>query len=282
MKELLKKQYDLLESKTFRYWFVFGIALFGLIFLWTFEPYGLYNLTTFDEKALAIGLYTGIGLLLLIFQFFLLQNIFIRKYTLGITILWIILSFLIIGTSSFIINTFLYNEGRFYFSIFIYFQGMILSINIIPVILFVLIHYNLTLRKRLRMAVQINSSIQNKSQNSDKGQIVVLNSENRNDKLELSLNSLLFITSVDNYIDVYYIDNRIIKHKLLRYSLAAIEQDNPNIADLFRCHKSYIVNKTKIDSITGNAAGYKLRLKEYSDYIPVSRKWNKQIKDICV
>ena len=281
MKELLKKQYDLLESKTFRYWFVFGIALFGLIFLWTFEPYGLYNLTTFDEKALAIGLYTGIGLLLLIFQFFLLQNIFIRKYTLGITILWIILSFLIIGTSSFIINTFLYNEGRFYFSIFIYFQGMILSINIIPVILFVLIHYNLTLRKRLRMAVQINSSIQNKSQNTDKGQIVVLNSENRNDKLALSLNSLLFITSVDNYIDVYYIDNRIIKHKLLRYSLAAIEQDNPNIADLFRCHKSYIVNKTKIDSITGNAAGYKLRLKDYSDYIPISRKWNKQIKDIC-
>lgn len=281
MKELLKKQYDLLESKTFRYWFVFGIALFGLIFLWTFEPYGLYNLTTFDEKALAIGLYTGIGLLLLIFQFFLLQNIFIRKYTLGITILWIILSFLIIGTSSFIINTFLYNEGRFYFSIFIYFQGMILSINIIPVILFVLIHYNLTLRKRLRMAVQINSSIQNRSQNTVKGQIVVLNSENRNDKLELSLNSLLFITSVDNYIDVYYIDNRIIKHKLLRYSLAAIEQDNPNIADLFRCHKSYIVNKTKIDSITGNAAGYKLRLKDYSDYIPISRKWNKQIKDIC-
>lgn len=281
MKELLKKQYDLLESKTFRYWFVFGIALFGLIFLWTFEPYGLYNLTTFDEKALAIGLYTGIGLLLLFFQFFLLQNIFIRKYTLGITILWIILSFLIIGTSSFIINAFLYNEGRFYFSIFIYFQGMILSINIIPILLFVLIHYNLTLRKRLRMAVQINSSIQNKSQNTDKGQIVVLNSENRNDKLELSLNSLLFITSVDNYIDVYYIDNRIIKHKLLRYSLAAIEQDNPNIADLFRCHKSYIVNKTKIDSITGNAAGYKLRLKDYSDYIPISRKWNKQIKDIC-
>jgi len=281
MKDLLKKQYDLLESKTFRYWFVSGVALFGLIFLWIFEPYGLYNLTTFDEKVLAIGLYVGIGLLLMILQFFLLQKIFIKKYTLGITILWIILSFLIIGTSSFIINAFLYNEGRFYFPGFIYFQGMILSINIIPVILFVLVHYNLTLRKRLRMAVKINNSIQNKFQNSDKGQIVVLNSENRNDKLELSLNSLLFITSVDNYIDAFYIDNKIIKHKLLRYSLSGIEQDNPNVTDLFRCHKSYIVNKIKIDSVTGNAAGYKLRLKDYSDYIPISRKWNKQINDIC-
>lgn len=282
MKDLLKKQYDLLESKTFRYWFVFGVALFGLTFLWIFEPYGLYNLTTLHEKVLAVGLYVGIGLLLMIIQFFLLQNIFIRRYTLGITILWIILSFLMIGTSSFIINAFLYNEGYFYFPAFIYFQGMILSINIIPVTLFVLIHYSLTLRKRLKMAVQINNSIQKKTQDSENDKVVVLNSENKNDKLELSLNSLLFITSVDNYIDVYYIDNRIIKHKLLRYSLFGIEQDNPSVTDLFRCHKSYIVNKIKIDSVTGNAAGYKLKLKDYSDYIPISRKWNKQIKDICV
>ncbi len=282
MKDLLKKQYDLLESKTFRYWFVFGVALFGLTFLWIFEPYGLYNLTTLHEKVLAVGLYVGIGLLLMIIQFFLLQNIFIRRYTLGITILWIILSFLMIGTSSFIINAFLYNEGYFYFPAFIYFQGMILSINIIPVTLFVLIHYSLTLRKRLKMAVQINNSIHKKTQDSENDKVVVLNSENKNDKLELSLNSLLFITSVDNYIDVYYIDNRIIKHKLLRYSLSGIEQDNPSVTDLFRCHKSYIVNKIKIDSVTGNAAGYKLKLKDYSDYIPISRKWNKQIKDICV
>ena len=281
MKELFKKQYDLLESKTFRFWFVFGVALFGLIFLWVFEPYGLYNLRTLHEKVLAVGLYVGIGLLLMVIQFFLLQNIFIRRHTLGITILWIILSFLMIGTSSFIINAFLYNEGYFYFPAFIYFQGMILSINIIPVTLFVLIHYSLTLRKRLRMAVQINNSIQNKFKDSEKDQIVVLNSDNKNDKLELSLNSLLFITSVDNYIDVYYIDDKIIKHKLLRYSLSAIELDNPNSTDLFRCHKSYIVNKLKIDSVTGNAAGYKLRLKDYSDFIPISRKWNKQIKDIC-
>lgn len=281
MENLLNKQYDLLESKTFRYWFVFGLALFGLTFLWIFEPYGLYNLTTFNEKILAIGLYVGIGSILMILQFFILQNIFIKRYTLGITILWIILSFLIIGTSSFIINAFLYNEGHFYFPGFIYFQGMILSINIIPVTLFVLIHYNLTLRKRLRMTIQINNSIHNKSQNSDKDNVIVLNSENKNDKLELSLNSLLFITSLDNYIDVFYIDNKIIKHKLLRYSLSGIELDNPHVTDLFRCHKSYIINKMKIESVTGNAAGYKLRLKGYSDYIPISRKWNKQIKDIC-
>ena len=281
MNNLFKRPYDLLESKAFRYWFVLGVALFGFLFLWIFEPYGLYNLQTFNEKVLAVGLYVGIGLLLMVLQFFLLQHIFIRSYTLGITILWIIVSFFLIGTSSFIINAFLYNNGRFYFSGFFYFQGMILSINIIPVTLFVLIHYNLTLRKRLRTTLQINNSIQSKSQDSDKSQIVVLNSDNKNDSLALSLHSLLFITSVDNYIDVFYVDNSITKHKLLRYSLSGIELDNPTITELFRCHKSYIVNKVNIDSVTGNAAGYKLKLKDYAECIPVSRKWNNQIKEIC-
>jgi len=54
------------------------------------------------------------------------------------------------------------------------------------------------------------------------------------------------------------------------------------VTEIFRCHKSYIVNKVKIDSITGNAAGYKLKLKDYSEYIPISRKWNKKIKEICL
>ena len=125
--------YDLLESKTFRYWFIVGIVLFGTLFLWIFEPYGLYNLTTMHDKILAIGLYVGSGFVLLMVQFLLLQDFFIRKYNIGITIFWIMLSFMAIGTSSTIVNSFLFDQGRFRFAAFIYFQGVILSINIIPV-----------------------------------------------------------------------------------------------------------------------------------------------------
>jgi len=49
--------------------FIFGGAGFALIFLWIFEPYGLYSITTFHGKILAIGLYVGIGLLLMIIQY---------------------------------------------------------------------------------------------------------------------------------------------------------------------------------------------------------------------
>jgi hypothetical protein len=260
---------------------VFGGSGFAFIFLWIFEPYGLYNLTTLSEKILAIGLYIGIGLFLMIIQFFILQSLVIKNYTVIKTIGWIVLSFLIIGTSSSIINSYLYNRGQFNVKGFFYFQAIILSINIIPVSVFVLIHYNLTLRKRLKVAYKVNYTLGNEDiKPTIKHKSIVLNSENKKEGLSVEIDSLIFIGSVDNYIEVYFLVNNIVEKRLLRYSLARVEKDNSKILEIFRCHKSYIINKRKISSITGNAAGYKLHLKDYDTPIPVSRKWNKNIVTI--
>lgn len=280
MKTILNKQYDLLESKTFRYLFVFGGSGFAFIFLWIFEPYGLYNLTTISEKFLAIGLYIGIGLILMLIQFFILQSLVIKTYTVLKTIGWIILSFLIIGTSSSIINSYLYNNGQFNLLGFFYFQGVILSINIIPVSVFILIHYNLTLRKRLRLSSQFNDKLHGKNEIQKNDLKVIINSENKKEDFSLSLDSLLYITSVDNYINVYYLESNKIEHALVRYSLTGIETDNQNISEILRCHKSYIINKNKIKSISGNAGGYKIKLYNCNMLIPVSRKWNKSLSTL--
>lgn len=280
MKNILSRPYDLLESKVFRYLFVFGGSGFAFIFLWIFEPYGLYNLTVVHEKILAIGLYTGIGLLLMFIQFFLLQSLVIKDYTIIKTIGWIALAFFIIGTSSSIINSYLYNNGLFNILGFFYFQGIILSINIIPVSIFVLIHYNITLKKRLGVASNINSSLGKRGELKINHKPIVMNSENKKEGFSIEIDSLIFICSVDNYIEVYFLVNNTLEKKMLRYTLSGIEKDNNGISEIFRCHKSYIVNKRKISSVTGNAAGYKLILQGYTTPIPVSRKWNKDIASI--
>lgn len=283
MKDFLNKPYDLLESKAFRYLFVFGGSAFALIFLWIFEPYGLYNLTKINEKILAIGLYVGVGLVAMFLQFFPAQRLLIKNHTVLNSILWIMLSFVIIGTSSSIINSYLYNDGHFNFIAFIYFQGIILSINIIPVSVFVLVHYNLTLRKRLKIATNVNNALNTKNDKlQDREKEVIFNSENKKEGMTLTLDSLIFISSMDNYIAVNYLENGIVDKKLLRYSLSRVEIDNKNIFELFRCHKGYIVNKRKIESISGNAAGYKIKLTDYNGLIPVSRKWNKEIETIAL
>ncbi len=282
MKNILNRPYDLLESKAFRYLFVFGGSVFAFLFLWIFEPYGLYNLTTFNQKFLAIGLYAGIGLILMLVYFFLLQSLVIKKYTVIKTIGWIILSFIIIGISSSIINSYLYNNGQFNIKGVFYFQGIILSINLIPVSIFVLIHYNITLKNRLKVASKINSSLDKRAESKTNNKPLVLGSDNKKEGFTIGLDSLIFICSVDNYIEVFFLVNDIVERRMLRYTLSGVEKDNRGISEIFRCHKSYIINKRKILSITGNAAGYKLILLGYDTPIPVSRKWNKDIASIAI
>jgi DNA-binding LytR/AlgR family response regulator len=50
--------------------------------------------------------------------------------------------------------------------------------------------------------------------------------------------------------------------------------------NIYRCHKSYLVNLAKVNHVSGNAQGYKLHLKDVEDQIPVSRKLNEEIKEI--
>jgi len=281
MKNLLNKQYDLLESKTFRYLYVYGGFVFSFLFLWVFEPFGLYNLTETANKIFVIGLYVIIGLVLMVIQFFILQNYLIKRNTVLITILWIALSIFIQGTSASILNSYLFNDGHFYLKWFLYFQGVVLSISIIPISTFVLIHYSLTLKKRLKIATKLNESLKQKDNlEYNNKQNIIINSENKNEGFSINLDSFLFIRSVDNYIEVNILKNGNTEQKLIRYSLLKVEKDNKNLFELLRCHKSFIINKRKIESVTGNAAGFKLKLFESEILIPVSRKWNKEIKNI--
>ncbi|MBE9469143.1 MAG: LytTR family transcriptional regulator DNA-binding domain-containing protein [Bacteroidetes bacterium] len=279
MKNLLNKPYDLLENIKFRYIYVFGGISFALLFLWVFEPFGLYNLGS-HLKIITISLHIGCGLFLLITQFFLLQPLIIKKYTVAITIIWIALSFFILGFSGFIINAYLFNSGVFYFGHFFLFQGIILSIGIILISLTVLIHYNYLLRKRLTVSNHINKQIKEKAIEKFENKIIVLESETRKDYLELFLDNLLYITSADNYVDIYYMENQTLNHKLIRNSLTKICNKYSDLPEIFRCHKSYIVNKRKIESISGNTAGYKIKLSNYKEYIPVSRELNSSIKTL--
>jgi hypothetical protein len=277
MRNILNRPYDLLESKTFKYLFVFGGSCFTFIFLWVFTPYGLHKLTTTSSKAFSIGLYAGIGFLLFYFQYFIVQPFAIKKYTVLKTIGWLMLSFFMFGTSSYIINAYVHFNGQLTIKEFFYFQGVILSILIIPLSLFLLIHYNLTLKKRLNAASKFNETLHGKETIQETNFNAIINSENSKESFSLSLDALLYVTSEDNYIKVYFIENNEIRNKLLRYSLSKIESDNQDIDQIVRCHKSYIINKNKIESICGNSGGYKIKLKDYNVLIPLSRKWNSNL-----
>ncbi|CAM3941656.1 putative hybrid periplasmic ligand-binding sensor and transcriptional regulator, LytR/AlgR family [Flavobacterium branchiophilum] len=88
--------------------------------------------------------------------------------------------------------------------------------------------------------------------------------------------NFVFAKSEGNYCYVYYFEKEVFQKKLIRISLAGLE--NVLISETIqKCHRSYIVNTSYIMSKKGNAQGYKIKVENYDDYIPVSRKYINQV-----
>lgn len=85
-------------------------------------------------------------------------------------------------------------------------------------------------------------------------------------KLSLNPDSLYYIESDDNYIKVWYTDNRgELKQYMLRCRLKTVEESFRG-SSLVRCNRKYIVNMEKVKVLRKESDGYYLDLN--SDLIP--------------
>jgi DNA-binding LytR/AlgR family response regulator len=114
-------------------------------------------------------------------------------------------------------------------------------------------------------------------QSGGKREMLFLEAENGKDYLQIPLDGLLFIASADNYVEVYWESEGMEQKELLRNTLKNLSRELTTHSQLFRCHRSYLVNLEKVEKVTGNSQGYKLHIG--SHVIPVSRNHNTAIKN---
>ena len=128
------------------------------------------------------------------------------------------------------------------------------------------------LKKKLDEAKKLNQAFKKTKPIINKTAIVI-KSNIVNDSIQTSAESLIYIKAEQNYINVFFISENVIKQKLIRISLIkALDQINDEF--IVRCHRSYIVNLRYIKNVTGNAQCVKLILKEEEfKEIPVSKSF---------
>ena len=271
------KPYDLLQIQKFKFFYTIGVAIFCFIFLYAFEPFGLYNVSGLFKLKI-ISSYIIAGIIITAIHLFWLQNIIIKRFTLGTTILWISWITLLNSISSSVINDLAFNKGHFSVLSIVVFIGIVFLIYIIPVSIIILGHYIYLLKKQIKVTSQINRTISDKNVTGNSSEKITITASNQRDNITLYLIDLLCITSADNYIDVYYLESKVLKHNLLRNTLNNIEkQIAKNSQSIKRCHKSFIVNVDLVKSISGNATGYKIELEGVEFLIPISRKYKDDI-----
>lgn len=97
----------------------------------------------------------------------------------------------------------------------------------------------------------------------------------------IKTSDIYFIESLGNYLKVFWTnENSQIQNVVVRKSLADTEIELKEVKYIFKTHRSYLVNLNRIEKITGDSQGLKLKLGSIEQKIPVSRSRVKAFKSL--
>lgn len=284
MLNFLQKPYPFDNNLRKNLTITFSISIFVFLFLLFFQPFGLKTL----PEDLKIWIFLGFGFVTLfsiVLVIFIVPKIFPKIF---IEEKWTILKEILFIQANVLTITF----GNYFYSYFLGFHEFTLNdfisnfidtfaVGIFPVSFIVVFNYIAKLKRNLKESKMLNIELTKKNSDyiKEQSETILLSSESGNENIELDLKNLLFIESTSNYIVVKYeIENKL-QEKILRSSLTRIEESLSEFEQVFRCHRTYLVNIQNIKSITGNSQGYKL-IFAGSVEIPVARSKSKLLKTL--
>ncbi len=141
-------------------------------------------------------------------------------------------------------------------------------VGIIPVFFVGLLNSQRATLKNQKVAQTLNYTLQ--APTGNKVNLAALDSK---ESFELDPARILFIEAMQNYIVVHYDNGESPDQKIIRNTLGAVENVLQG-SSLQRSHRSYLVNRNRIEHVEGNAQGLRLTLSGAAHkQIPVSRKY---------
>lgn len=114
-------------------------------------------------------------------------------------------------------------------------------------------------------------------------QVGVINftDEKGENKLSLSSNSLIFIESADNYVEINYVSQNKLNKFLLRNSMKRMEELLASSTNVCRCHRSFIVNMEHVSAMRRNADELEIEFKiPEIKKIPISKTYVKKVSEM--
>ncbi|MEO1258651.1 MAG: LytTR family DNA-binding domain-containing protein [Bacteroidota bacterium] len=148
-----------------------------------------------------------------------------------------------------------------------------ISIGLVISGLLILIRYNILTKNHLlvsqRLNQQLRTQLNGRPTEKSEQATVRLFSENKSAAIEL--NGLQYISSQGNYLACYYQHRKSRTPILLRGRIKQLEEALKEYPSFFRCHRSFIVNLSLVESTSGNSQGLHLKLFDVENRIPVAR-----------
>lgn len=262
----LNNNFNLLDKKADRFLLILVVFVFSVIFLNVFQPFNIarwYSDSGFIQF-LRLSSYGFVIAIVFLYTQFPLRRIFkIHEFKIKSYLLWLLIEIALIN----LVYIFLYGNpiGNFRNDLIFSLKYTLMSIWL-PYSFAILIVYYKNQRD------EIASLKSNANKPTEKRSIIF---KDENDKIKFSVLSkdLLLLESTDNYVSVYYfIDNKV-HRKLLRNTLKNMEEMLKENS-ILRCHRSFMVNPTKVEFMQKEGKKLKLKLNHFDKPIPVSEKYS--------
>lgn len=277
IKSWLNRPFPNLEKNSIKIILSVSFSVFVFLFLLIFQPFGIDDIQFY--KPLFILGFSAITFSIMMIAMYISPLIFKRffdhdNWTVKKVLLFSTFQISVIAIANWVYNSTVGFEIVKQYALwqFVFFT---LAVGFFPMLFFISFTETLLTQKHSAIANKLSDSLSKKLNSSDNQQIK-LDSENKNDAIEIELSTLIAIKSEGNYVHAYYQGTSSVKKVLLRNTLTKIAKDLENYPSIQRCHRSFIVNFDAVEKITGNARNYNLHFSQLDFSIPVSRSFPKE------
>lgn len=253
---------------------IIPISVFISLFLIIFQPFGLNELEL-KNKMLILAGYGAVTFVILLINMILIPALMSRTFsdenwTVFKEMLFLIWILFTIGLGNFIYSAWTIGFKLTWLNIMI-FQAYTLAIGILPITAIIIAKQNFLKHKNEERAKIISSNIHDPGTGESKDGLVLLQSDNGKESLEVMVHNLLFIKSDGNYITAGYLVRGKFASMLFRNTLKYAEDLLAEYPSIYKTHRSWLVNLDRISRVTGNSQGLKIIFEGFEEEIPVAR-----------
>lgn len=263
---------------------VLAATLTVVFILGIFQPFGFEKNTMGRELVLlGYGIVTAAGTFVVCYIFPLLFKRYYNRenWTVWKNLLNFLFILILIGVGNTFFDWFIHHRSpETFFPLLKSYLVITMLVGIVPVVIITIITQNTSLKHHLREVEEINRILSEKDrgkENNESQKIVFTG--NSKDSISLMPETVIYLESAGNYVDIYYKEDDQVKHKLLRATISQIEENLYPFRQFVRCHRAFIINVIFIRNASGNSQGYRLNLRNIDQEIPVSRSYTKAFRE---
>jgi len=268
----LRQPFNLLDTLVARLKLVIFCGVFGCLFLIIFQPFNL-NLGFSKVNApisIIFTFFTIAGMVALSLTQFAFRSLFNVKLTTRLSFLmWSFVEFFFIALAIHTVDVIMLDLYFFDVNEFLLNLKHTSLVVVLPYFLGILL---LHVQEQLQVVQELTVKINKSARNNDN---VTINDEKGKAAMNIAVRNIIYFKSEDNYILLYYKQDQELKKELIRTNLKKLEQEL-DLPNLIRIHRSYMINSQNLISAVKTAKGYKVKMDdEVVHHLPVSTTYQK-------